>query len=194
MLVAKAAAKAAANSIKPSQKTIGKIKTQMKQGVKGVKDNIKSNVKAAINGGLSQTMIQQIVAKALIDAGMMLQKTSVTKKKVPQKTEETTQTDDNTNDDNKNDDNTNNENAAFGRRKIRKHISKTTKSAPLSHFGWKGSLSTNQRQNALQKAAKSLGVKKTIEKLLIVQRLHRKNKTGQVCAKDIKYLKSSYKK
>ena len=189
MLVAKAAAKAAANSIKPSQKTIGKIKTQMKQGVKGVKDNIKSNVKAAINGGLSQTMIQQIVAKALIDAGMMLQKTSVTQKKVPQKTEETTQTDDNTNDDN-----TNNENAAFGRRKIRKHISKTTKSAPLSHFGWKGSLSTNQRQSALQKAAKSLGVKKTIEKLMIVQRLHRKNKTGQVCAKDIKYLKSSYKK
>ena len=110
MLVAKAAAKAAANSIKPSQKTIGKIKTQMKQGVKGVKDNIKSNVKAAINGGLSQTMIQQIVAKALIDAGMMLQKTSVTQKKVPQKTDD---------------------NTAFGRKKIRKHISKTTKSAPV---------------------------------------------------------------
>ena len=184
LLVAKAAANVAKKTLKPSQKTIGKIKAQMKEGVKGVKDNIKSNIKASINGGLSQTMIQQIVAKALIDAGMMLQKTSVTQKKVPQKTEETTQTDDNTN----------NDNAAFGRKKIRKHISKTTKSAPLSHFGWKGSLSTNQRQNALQKAAKSLGVKKTIEKLLIVQRLHRKNKTGQVCAKDIKYLKSSYKK
>ena len=37
-------------------------------------------------------------------------------------------------------------------------------------------------------------MKGTINKLMIVQRLHRKNKTGQICAKDIQYLKNNYKK
>ena len=46
----------------------------------------------------------------------------------------------------------------------------------------------------IKKAVKSLGIKETINKLMMIQRLHRKNKTGQICAKDILYLKKNYKK
>ena len=126
---------------------------------------------------MSNTAIQQIVAKALIDAGMMLQKTNATSKKITQDTDTDTDESD----------------AAFGNKKSKKRAIKT-KSPPLSHFGWKGSLSTNQRQNVLEKAVKSLGIKGTINKLMMIQRLHRKNKTGQICAKDILYLKKNYKK
>ena len=51
-----------------------------------------------------------------------------------------------------------------------------------------------QRQNILKKAAKSLGVKKTIQKLMMIQRLHSKNKTGQICAKVFSIYKTTLKK
>ena len=158
------------------------VEKSIQQNVNGVKDRIKTSIK----DGLSNTDIQQIVAKALIDAGMILQKTHATPKKITQQTQDTDTADTDT-------DNTD---AAFGRKKPRKRAIKKRKpkSPPLSHFGWKGSLSTNQRQNVLKKAVKSLGIKGTVNKLMMIQRLHRKNKTGQICAKDILYLKNNYKK
>ena len=177
----------AEKKIKQTVKNVEQTAKNVEQKVKNVEKSIQQNVngvkyriKTSIKDGLSNTDIQQIVAKALIDAGMILQKTHATPKKITQQTDtDTTNTD---------------TDAAFGRKKSRKRAIKKTKSPPLSHFGWKGSLSTNQRQNVLKKAVKSLGMKGTINKLMIVQRLHRKNKTGQICAKDIQYLKNNYKK
>ena len=164
-------------TVKNVEQKVKNVEKSIQQNVNGVKDRIKTSIK----DGLSNTDIQQIVAKALIDAGMILQKTHATPKKITQQTDTDTDTE-----------------AAFGLKKKRKRAIKKTKSKskspPLSHFGWKGSLSANQRQNVLKKAVKSLGMKGTINKLMIVQRLHRKNKTGQICAKDIQYLKNNYKK
>ena len=166
--------------VKNVEQKVKNVEKSIQQNVTGVKDRIKTSIK----DGLSNTDIQQIVAKALIDAGMILQKTHATPKKITQQTDtDTTNTD---------------TDAAFGLKKKRKRAIKKTKtkskSPPLSHFGWKGSLSANQSQNVLKIAVKSLGMKGTINKLMIVQRLHRKNKTGQICAKDIQYLKNNYKK
>ena len=66
---------------------------------------------------MSSTAIQQIVAKALIDAGMLLQKTNATPKKITQQTQDTDTADTDT-------DNTD---AAFGRKKPRKRAIKKTK-------------------------------------------------------------------
>ena len=171
---------------KKAKQAVKDVEQKVKQNVQDIHQNIKNNIKTSLKDGLSNTAIQQIVAKALIDAGMLLQRTNATPKKITQQTQDTDTADTDT-------DNTD---AAFGRKKPRKRAIKKRKpkSPTLSHFGWKGSLSTNQRQNVLKKAVKSLGIKGTINKLMMIQRLHRKNKTGQICAKDILYLKKNYKK
>ena len=46
----------------------------MKGSVRRIQENMKNNIKTSVKDGFSKTIIQQIVAKALIDAGMMLQK------------------------------------------------------------------------------------------------------------------------
>ena len=86
----------------------------------------------------------------------------------------------------------------FGARKSKKRIitSNRTKKehASLSSFGWKGSLSSEQRHKTLNKAVNNLGVQTTLVKLMSIQRLHRKKPTGRICTQDIAYIKKNYKK